>query len=77
MELNSQDFKEVGSNRVAEIQDDQDKDDREPKRFEGKVALCKNCQNISIDIARCTECNEILSEGKFCFHEKRLFVYIL
>ena len=77
-ELNSQDFKEVGSNHVAEIQDE-DKDNRdEPKNVQGKVvASCKRCGNISIDIGRCTECNKILPEGMLIHLHFVLFVYYL
>ena len=61
-ELNSQDFKEVGSNHVAEIQDEDNH--FLYKNVRGKVvASCKRCGNISIDIGRCTECNKILQEG--------------
>ena len=70
-ELNSQDFKEVGSNHVAEIQDEDNH--FLYKNVQGKVvASCKRCGNISIDIGICTECNKILPEGNV--HLFTLFV---
>ena len=75
MELNSQDFKEVGSNQVPKIQNE-DKDDRGVSPIKGKVvASCKRCGNISIDIGRCTECNKILPEGIFVYTFCCLFTF--